>query len=103
MIIKPLIFAALLASASAYGTITMVATSVEGTTVRLFLEACKTPVIDGIKPEYHSLFREASVTVKNVTYKACWHAPDGNDVVIVMETGDAAAIPKEAFVPEEGV
>ena len=81
----------------------MVATSVEGTTVRLFLEACKSPVIEGIKPEYHALFREATVTVKNITYKACWHAPDGNDVVIIMETGDTGAIPKIAFEPEEGV
>lgn len=97
-----LLFLALLLPLSACSTITMLATDGR-VAIRLFLEACENPVKDIIKPEFSKDFKTATVTVKNGVYKACWFAPEGDDIVIIMEDGTAAGVPKAAFVPEEGV
>lgn len=100
---KLVLFLALLLPLSACSTITMLAKNDQGVAVRLFLEACESPVKDVIKPEFSRDFKTATVTINNVVYKACWLSPEGDDIVIIMEDGTAGGVPKAAFVPEEGV
>jgi hypothetical protein len=95
---RKLICAALLCAAS-IAHADYVATNDAGSELRLMNGVCDNEaVLDHLKPEYHSQFRQATATVKGKTYKACWIAmPEDDAVYVQYEEGDGRVFPVQMF------
>lgn len=65
--------------------------------VRLSNAPCTSvAVLARLKPQFHSVLRDASATVQGQTYKACW-VVEGSSAHLLYEDGDQGLIPLSDF------